>query len=298
MHILKLSWRVALDAFWQFNADDGWAIASHIALSALMALFPFFIVLTALAGIFGSNELADEAARILLQAWPRDVAGPIALEIHTVLTSAQGQVLTVGALLALYFASSGIESLRIGLNRAYNIVDTRSMLVLRLESIAYVIISAAALLAFSFLVVLAPLIWRAALRYLPWLEPFGNIITFARFAIASTLLIITLFITHLWLPAGHRRIREVLPGILATLALWLIAGTLFARYLADFAFAYSIYYAGLASVMIALFFLYISASIFVYGGELNAIINKRRERAAEAANQTANSSVVMTGSPR
>src|SRR5258706_6866128 len=116
VRLLKQSWRVALDAFWQFLADDGWAIASHIALSALMAIFPFFIVLTALAGIFGSKELADEAARILLEAWPREVAGPIAYEIHSVLTSAQGQVLTVGALLALYFASGGIESLRIGLN--------------------------------------------------------------------------------------------------------------------------------------------------------------------------------------
>ena len=81
---------------------------------------------------------------------------------------------------------------------------------------------------------------------------------------------------HLWLPAGRRGFREVLPGILATLALWLIAGTLFGRYLADFAFTYSVYYAGLASVMIALFFLYITASIFVYGGELNATINKLR----------------------
>ena len=59
-------------------ADDGWAIASHIALSTLMALFPFLIVVTALAGFFlGSKELADEAARLLLEAWPPEVAGPI-----------------------------------------------------------------------------------------------------------------------------------------------------------------------------------------------------------------------------
>ena len=49
-----------MDAFYRFNADDGWAIASHIALSALMSLFPFLIVVTALAGFFGTKELADE----------------------------------------------------------------------------------------------------------------------------------------------------------------------------------------------------------------------------------------------
>ena len=55
--------RFAAEAFRHFIADDGWAIASHIALSTLMALFPFLIVVTALAGFFfGSKELADEAA--------------------------------------------------------------------------------------------------------------------------------------------------------------------------------------------------------------------------------------------
>ena len=57
-----LGFRVAVDAFYRFNAYDGWAIASHIALSTLMALFPFLIVLTSLAGFFGSKELADQAA--------------------------------------------------------------------------------------------------------------------------------------------------------------------------------------------------------------------------------------------
>ena len=50
MRYLSLSFRIAIDAARHFIADDGWAIASHIALSTLMALFPFLIVVTALAG--------------------------------------------------------------------------------------------------------------------------------------------------------------------------------------------------------------------------------------------------------
>jgi membrane protein len=284
LRLLRRWYRLAMDAYWQFLVDDGWAIASHIALSALMSMFPFFLVLTALAGMVGSKDLADEAARIVLEAWPEEVSAPIALEIHAVLTGAHGQILTVGALLALYFASSGIESLRIGLNRAYNIVDRRPILLLRLESIGYVILAAIALLALSFLVLLAPVIWRTALRYLPGLEPFADIVTVARFAIATVLLVVTLFFVHLWLPAGRRRFREILPGIVVTLILWLATGILFGRYLADFAFTYSLYYAGLASVMIALVFLYFTACIFIYGGELNAIIQKKRiETASDRA---------------
>jgi membrane protein len=265
-----------MDAFWQFNADDGWAIASHIALSTLMAMFPFFLVLTALAGVFGSQYLADEAASLVLEAWPEEVAGPISREIHNVLVGAHGQVLTVGALLALYFASSGVESLRIGLNRAYTVLETRSMWLLRLESIGYVILSAVGLLALSFLVLLAPLIWTTLVRRFPALEPFGYVVTFVRLATATVLLIVPLFVVHKWLPAGRRRTLEILPGILVTLALWLITGIAFGRYLADFAFTYSVYYAGLASPMIALAFLYFTASIFIYGGELNATISKMR----------------------
>jgi membrane protein len=280
LSFLKTIWRVALDAFWQFNADDGWAIASHIALSTLMAMFPFFLVLTALAGIIGSQDLADEAANLLLEAWPEEVAGPVAREIHNVLSNAQGQVLTIGVVLALFFASSGIESLRIGLNRAYTVAETRSMWLLRLESIGYVLIAAVGLLALSFLVLLAPLIWAALTRKFPQLEQFRDVVTFVRLSMASVLLIVPLFVVHKWLPAGRRSFAEIMPGIFATLALWLIAGILFGRYLAEFAFAYSIYYAGLASPMIALVFLYLTASIFIYGGELNSVILRMRRQKA------------------
>jgi membrane protein len=278
---LRYACRIALDAFRRFLADDGWAIASHIALSALMALFPFLIVLTALAGFVGSKQLADEAARILLETWPAEVAGPIAAEIHRVLTTARGDVLTVGVGLAAYFSSSGVESLRIGLNRAYDVEEARGWWLLRLESIAYVLVGALALLALAFLVVLGPLIFATAVRYAPWLAPLEGTVTFARLAAASFVLVLALVLVHLWLPAGRRRFVDIVPGVIATLALWLAGGLLFARYLADFSGAYVRTYAGLASVMIALVFLYLTASIFIYGGELNAAIKRERVASSE-----------------
>ena len=170
MKSLRLTVGVIVDAFLRFNADDGWAIASHIALSTLMALFPFLIVVTALAGFIGSTNLADEVARLVVAAWPKEVANPIAKEIHNVLTTARGGVLTVGAFFALYFASSGVESLRIGLNRAYELKEKRSFWLLRLESIGYVLVAAIGLLALAFLVVLGPLVFMGAVRYAPWLD--------------------------------------------------------------------------------------------------------------------------------
>ncbi|WP_238120539.1 MULTISPECIES: YihY/virulence factor BrkB family protein [unclassified Xanthobacter] len=275
--MLRRTLHIVLDAVWTFTADDGWAIASHIALSALMSLFPFLIFVTALAGFLDLRPLADETIQIILESWPRQVAQPIAHEIHNVVNQVRTDVLTYGVALAIYFSSNGIESLRIGLNRAYGVKEMRAWYWLRLESIGYVMLSAAAILALSFLVVLGPLLWQAAVAQLPALAPFSRIVTLARFAATSIILVVALLVAHLWLPAGRRSLGEVAPGILVTLVLWLVGASAFGTYLAEFPGNYVSTYAGLSSVMIALVFLYLTASIFVFGGEFNAAIARDRQ---------------------
>ncbi|MGC1778845.1 MAG: YihY/virulence factor BrkB family protein [Xanthobacteraceae bacterium] len=279
-NLIRRCFGVTLDAFYRFNADDGWAIASHIALSVLMSMFPFLILVTAIAGFVGSQNLADAVATLMIAAWPRIVSDQIAGQIHTVLTTARGGILTVGAVFAIYFASSGIESLRIGLNRAYGLSEPRPWWLLRLESIGYVLVSAVAFLTLAFLVVLGPLIFRLAVAYAPWFAALENHFDVSRFVLAALLLITSLLILHMWLPCGRRPLSAVWPGIAATLLLWLACGYAFGRYLADFSYTYVNYYAGLASVMMALVFLYFTAIIFIYGGELNAAIARERQNSS------------------
>lgn len=282
MRRLRSAFHIALDAFNTFLADDGWAIASHIALSALMALFPFLIVITSLAGFFGSKDLADQAAEMMLEAWPAQVASALSGEIHNVLTQSHGGVLTLGVALALYFASNGVESFRVGLNRAYGVTEERSWYWLRLESIGYTMVAAVVSLAMAFLIVLGPLILATARRYIPLrIEPNENLFNVLRYGLTIVTLIAALVILHKWLPAGRRRMREIVPGIVVTMGASLVSGIVFGKYLERFASNYVTTYAGLASVMIALVFLYFIAAIFIYGGELNAaIVKARRARAA------------------
>ncbi|MBV8925494.1 MAG: YihY/virulence factor BrkB family protein [Bradyrhizobium sp.] len=268
---------VCLDAFYTFLADDGWAIASHIALSTLMALFPFLIVLTSLAGFFGSKELADQAAALLLQTWPSQVAETISGQIHQVLTTTRTDALTAGAVLAVYFASNGVEALRVALNRAYAVIEPRRWYWLRLESIGYTLVAAVMSLAMAFLIVLGPLLIEAVRRYLPLaVDANERFLHVSRYSITIGALIIALFILHARLPAGRRSFLQILPGIVFTMVASLISGMAFGQYLARFADRYVTMYAGLASVIIALVFLYFIAAIFVYGGELNAAIIKSR----------------------
>jgi len=268
---------VGLDAFYTFLADDGWAIASHIALSTLMALFPFLIVLTSLAGFFGSKDLADQAAILLLDIWPTQVADALSGQIHDVLTTTRTDALTIGAVLSVYFASNGVEALRVALNRAYGVVEQRRWYWLRLESIGYTLVAAVTALAMAFLIVLGPLILAAARHFIPLaVHSNESFLQIARYGITITALIVALFILHAWLPTGRRSFLQILPGIVFTLVASLISGIVFGQYLARFANNYVTMYAGLASVIIALVFLYFIAAIFVYGGELNAAIIKSR----------------------
>jgi membrane protein len=57
-----------------------------------------------------------------------------------------------------------------------------------------------------------------------------------------------------------------------TLVAWVASAITFASYLSNFANYFSTY-AGLASIVIALVFLYILAAIFIVGAEINAAIN-------------------------
>jgi membrane protein len=266
-----------MDAFYTFLADDGWAIASHIALSTLMAMFPFVIVLTSLAGFFGSKELADQATALMLQTWPQQVADTVSGQIHDVLTTTSTNALTIGAALSLYFASNGVEALRVALNRAYAVVEPRRWYWLRLESIGYTLVAAFSALAMAFLIVLGPLILEAARHYIPLIvESNEQILHLLRYGITIAALIAALFILHAWLPAGRRSFLQILPGIVFTFMASLVSGIVFGEYLARFANRYVTMYAGLASVIIALVFLYFIAAIFVFGGELNAAIIKSR----------------------
>lgn len=263
----------------RFVAHDGWAIASHIALSTLTSMFPFLILLAALAGLFGSKSLADEAGVLILDAWPKEVAKPIVGEVHRVLTEQRGGVLTIGALLALYFSSSGVESLRVGLNRAYGIREMRPWWLTRLESIGYVVCGAFAMLAFALLVVLGPLIWRNIVNVAPGLEPLGLTVAIGRIGITAFLLGLVLVIAHRFVAAGRRPILLVLPGVAVTLLLWFLAGLGFGFYLDRFSTAYASTYGGLATAMVFLVFLYWCAAMFLFGGEINGtVIAARRAR--------------------
>lgn len=269
------TYRIALDAFNHFNDEDGWAMASHVALSAIMAIFPFMIFGTALASYLGADAFAETAVHLIFDTWPQNIAAPIAFEVERVLTEGRFDLLTIGVLAAAFFASNGVEALRVSLNRAYRVSDMRAWYITRAQSLGFVLVAVFVFTAISLLLVLAPLAVSLARQWLPWMDTTTAMIDNWRIVVAVAVLIIGLAICHLWLPAGRRKLIEVLPGVGLTILCWLVAASIFASYLQRFA-NYVSTYAGLASIVIALIFLYIIAAIFILGAEVNAAILRYR----------------------
>lgn len=271
----KLAFKVLWDAYWHFSEDDGWAMASHVALSGLLALFPFLIFGTALAGFLGAGGFSDTAIHLLFDTWPADIANPIASEIQRVLTIPRGGLLTISVLAAAYFASNGVEALRISLNRAYRVTETRPWYITRLASLGYVIAAVIVFAIISIVLVATPVALRFAQTRFP--ELIEALSALANWGLVGTaiLLLVGLVLSHKWLPDGDRRIIDVLPGVFLTLVTWTAFGFGFATYLSTFA-NYAATYAGLASIMIVLIFLYMVGVIFMLGAELNAALMKYR----------------------
>lgn len=273
---LRAAWIVIWDASGHFLWDDGWAMASHVALSVLMALFPFLIFVAALAGFVGAEDLSGRVADILFTVWPKEVAGPIADEVNRVLAGQHRGLLTVSAVITLYLASNGIEAVRNGLNRAYRIVDRRSLLFRRGQSIALVLVGAGASLAFVLLAALGSTALDDLVAAAPPLAPLASVSVVARIGIAGLVPVVALVVAHIWLPAGRPHWLQLWPGIVLTLAGWLIAAWIFRIYLASFS-NMAATYAGLAGVFTAIFFLYMVAALLLFGAEFNAALSRLRD---------------------
>ncbi len=276
--IMRIFYDVVYDAICHLIEDDGFAMASHVALSTLLAVFPFLIFGTTLATFLGADQFSDRAIHLIFDTWPEAIAKPLVDQVIQVLTIPRGGLLTVSVLAAAYFASNGVEALRISLNRAYRVQETRPWYLTRLASLGFVMIAVVIFAAVSVLLVAVPIAVNYARYWFPLFADTLEVVFSWRVYGTLFMLTIGLFVVHLWLPAGRRRVFDVAPGVLVTLLLWLVGALIFAYYLATFA-NYTATYAGLASVMIVLIFLYMVGVIFIVGAEINAALLKFRVRA-------------------
>lgn len=270
-------WNAVYDLF----ADSGFSMAGAVAFSFVLALFPFCIFLGAFAGYFGGDALARAAVTKLFEAVPEAVAQFLEPEVMAVMGQSRFGLLTGGALIALFFATSAIESLRAALNVAYRVRETKSYVACLLQSMLLVLLSALGMLAIAWGIVVGPS-YLSLIKpdWLRWLADQSWLALIVRYFIVILIIGAQLFTYHLWLAAGRRQLSDVLPGVVLSIVLWVLAAQLFGSWLQ--VNDYSRFYAGLTQLMSALVFFQVTAIIMILGAELNRALLEVRERNSAA----------------
>jgi membrane protein len=277
-------WRVRAARFWgifspawkamqRLVLHDGIEIAGSMAFSTLLALFPFLIFLIAFAAFFHVEGEAREAVSLVFGALPQQIASAISRPFSEALSIRSPQLLTIGAIVALWSASNGVESLRTGLNRAYDAEEERNIFRRRAESLLVIATVVALAVFLGYLTIISTVVLTDLPDYAK--EAAGsvanNILT--RYMAAGASLFAALCLAHLWLPGGHRRLYDVIPGVLVTTLLWLGLAAGFTAYLANYA-SYDAVYGGLGGIAAAMVFFYFTAILILFGAELNRALRQ------------------------
>ena len=255
----------------RFNDKNGFVMSSHVAMSLMLALFPFVLFTVALAGALSQGYVTDELIDLLFGAWPEAVADPIIAELHAVLAGSGTGVITLGGLLAIYFASNGVAAVRNAMTQAYHDKDSWPFWKTRLLCFALVIIGGVATLAIAAIEVVLPVYTRLVSEKTA--VDVDNWFFFDRLRWTFTVAVPvgTVTLAHLILPTRRHSLIQIMPGVVLTLALWAAGGWGFSVYIAQFA-TYSATYAGLAGAMAALIFLYVCSAILILGAEFNGAL--------------------------
>jgi membrane protein len=273
--MLSTIWDVLNDAYQRFYADDGFPNSGNIAYCVMLAIFPFLIFVFALAAFFVDEALAQKAVDTLLDIAPHEIVKPLIPNIKELLTGQRSDLLTISGLITIWTSSRGVESLRTGLNRAYRFYEDRPFWLRVIQDMAIVVCGAALSLGLALTMVFAPAIWTLLVAYIPALGDFTFKFELVRYFAGFVLLTVGLVGGHLLLPSRRLPLAALWPGIVLTMITWLIIAAGYSLYLARFAYFASLY-AGLGGLFAALIFLYLSAAIFQFGGEINRAVYARR----------------------
>ena len=261
------------DALKRLFADEAIPLAGNIAFRTIFSIFPFLIFLTTLAGFFGSEKLAEQVINFLLSVAPEQIIKPLTGEIQSILTVPRSGLLSLSAALTIWSAMAGVDSVRVGLNRAYDLKDTRSLWYVYAVNVVFVIGAAALLLAVAILLVLFPIFKSFLSTFAPAELAKYATIDELRYPLAIILLIFGLQISHYFLPAKRMPMRFIFPGVVLTVFVWVILSELFSIYLVNFN-SFASTYSSLSGLFAAMFFVYLSALALIFGGEVNRVISQ------------------------
>jgi membrane protein len=261
--------------------------AAALAYRGLFGLFPFVLILVVLVGALGFPDFFDRAmdqARaqssryVPQQLEPvvepaREQVKPLLGMIERAEKQAGGKLLFFGVVVALWSVSAVARTLTEAFNVAYQVVETRSWWKQLVLSLAFGPVLALVVIVSVALMLVGPQLVGSIAALVDLDELFVRLWGWLRFPVAFLLLAVVLSVVYRFGPNAKQRFRMVVPGAALGVALWAISSVGFSFYLANFA-NYGVTYGSLGAAVGLLFYLYLCASVVLFGAELNAAISR------------------------
>lgn len=261
-------WQVVKRSVQEFSADDMLTYAMALSYQLFFSLFPFVIFLLALLGLLNIPGFFDWLLEQAKTVMPSQAAGLVENVIGQVRSQAAGGVLSFGAIVALWSASSAVRVAMHALNVAYDVED-RAMWKKFPLSLLYALLLAVLVIAAVGLMMFGPQLVQPIAQQVGLGSVFVTLWTWLRIPVAILLMAFILAFVYYLFPNTSQPFRIITPGAIVAVIVWVAASLGFSFYVQNFG-SYSATYGALAAVIVLLFYFFISASVMLFGAEVNA----------------------------
>ncbi|HEX6868208.1 MAG TPA: YihY/virulence factor BrkB family protein [Candidatus Limnocylindrales bacterium] len=265
---------------WQRAREhDLTGLSAEMAYRFLFALFPFALfmasVAASVAGVLGFGDPTGRIIDGLGDNLPPDLAGTVRQELETVLGQQRPGVATIGALVALWAATTGTMTVIKAMNRTYDVTEDRSLLRRYLLGIGLTVAGSIGIVIAFVTIVGGALLTEQVVGQLG-LEGSWAAITLLRWPLVFGLLVLAATIVYRVGPNLTPSWRTAATGAIVFAIGWLVATGVFALYVANIA-NYGATYGALGAVMVLMVWLYLTGLVLLVGAEIVAIRVHRTE---------------------
>lgn len=250
--------------------NHGLEVAGYLTFLALLALFPYLVLMVSAAGHLGQGEAGRQLIDLALNNLPHDAVAALQPRIEEITSGPPQNLLTFAIFGAIWTSSSAVEAVRGVLNRAYRVRKPPAYLLRRLMSIGQVFILTFTLLVVMVVAVVAPLAMGYISHHTGIIisNDVGHFFTISFKYIAIGVMFSVIAIFYYVLPNIKQSLLAVAPGAALVVLLWVGAASLVSFYLNDISNV-SLIYGSLSGLIATLIFFYVMNVIFIYGAEFN-----------------------------
>jgi len=266
--------------------DELMGRAAQLSYYALLALFPALIFLTALMGLFSVQSYMPELMGYLRKVLPADALSMVERFLSQVAEGSGMNILSLGALGALWASSSGVTAIIDALNVVYDVKeDSRPFWRVRLTAVLLTVGLAGFVILSLTLVLYGPTIGAWIAGFVGLGRAFTWTWNVLQWPVVVGLMLFVVAAVYYICPDITQPWRWVTPGSAFAVAMWIVVSLGFKAYVDNFG-EYNKVYGSIAGVIVLMLWLYWGGMMLLLGGEINAEIEEavtegQGDRAAE-----------------